>query len=520
MKNAVKLLMLLLPATACNGELFAPVSEVVDVAGNTGHDMIVLGDRLDDPYTVENMTAALFSVYGTKADRVVLKATDYYVRFLPQGEDDYDRLAALGVSMIDHPVDYEIVREGDYYHDPEIEEGKITWQYAVVKKDFEFPSDIKYEVLDDCYLSDNDASTKADWIDWNAVERESFRLTGNEEMLLPATKAGGGCPSGKITIVDDLKGGAEGVRGVKVSCNSFVKFANCYTNENGEYEMSRSFASDVRYRLVFKNKCGFAIGFNLLLVPASISSFGKHSADGLDVQIDRNSERKLFCRSVVNNACYDYYADCEAKGMQKPPANLRLWLFQLMNCSSAPMLQQGALIDDSILADFLGEYISLLKMFLPDVTLGLRGYDDYSSIYSLAIHEMAHGSHFMQAGKSYWNKFIKFILVSFVTSGFTTYGVGTESDHGYCDVAESWSYYVQTMFYRERYEDETAVFGTSYWFRPQILLSLDERGLARQKIFAALTSDITDREMLQKKLVSLYPDMKTTVNQIFGRYDE
>ena len=40
------------------------------------HGMIVLGDKLDDPYTVENMQKALSSVYGTKAERISINATD------------------------------------------------------------------------------------------------------------------------------------------------------------------------------------------------------------------------------------------------------------------------------------------------------------------------------------------------------------------------------------------------------------------------------------------------------------
>ena len=49
------------------------------------HDMIVLGDRLENPYKTDNMQKALCSLYPTKADRVDLKTTDLYVRFLPAG---------------------------------------------------------------------------------------------------------------------------------------------------------------------------------------------------------------------------------------------------------------------------------------------------------------------------------------------------------------------------------------------------------------------------------------------------
>jgi len=516
MKKDLILLAATLLACSCTGHLFDMMGENIDVTpDDSGHDMIVLGEQLEDPYSLDNMTKALQSLYGTKADRVVLEPTDLYVRFLPEDEDQYVELEEMGVVMLDHPVDYQIIKEGDYYHDPTLDEGKITWQYAVVRKDFIFPSDIQYEILDKCFLSDN-ASTKADWVDWAEVERESFKLTGNGKMLSPVTKAGDGTqPRGKITIHDDKLDRDEGVKGVKVSCNSFVKFGDAWTDDEGNYEMSKTFTSNVRYRIVFKNKKGFAIGFNLLLVPASISSFGKSSPSGMDIHIDSNSERKLFCRSVVNNAGYDFYEDCSAKGMPLPPSNLRLWLFQNLSCSSSPMLQQGAVVDNSVISEYLGEYTDLLKMFLPDITLGMKGKYYYPTIYSSAIHEFAHAVHFMKAGTDYWDRYIKFILVSFVTSGFTSYGVGTENDHGYCEIGEMWAYYLESIYYRERYNEKDASFGASYWFKPAILLNLDNRGLARQSICKALASDVCDKQSFQKRLLSLYPEMKTAINQSF-----
>ena len=61
--------------------------------------------------------------------------------------------------------------------------------------------------------------------------------------------------------MDRDKGGEpEGVRGVRVKCNCFVKSSVAYTDEDGCYRMSGSFSSKPRYRLVFKNSSGFAIG--------------------------------------------------------------------------------------------------------------------------------------------------------------------------------------------------------------------------------------------------------------------
>lgn len=488
------------------------------------HEMIVLGAQLEDPYSIDNMTKALENLYPTKAARVVLESTHYYLRFLPKNEEEFVQLEEYGLELLDHPVDYEIVQEGDYYHDPSIPEDEYTWQYAVVTKDAEIPQDIYYEILDECYIpSESDVQTRAGGIDWAAVEEEAYRLTGNLDKDALTKGSESGTPRGRITIVDSKLGSeAFGVKGVKVSCNSFVKFAHTFTDADGNYAMSKTFNSKPRYRLVFKNKYGFGIGFNLLIQPASASTLGKNSPTGLSVTITSSSERKLFTRCVVNNAAYDYYTDCKNNdgSISTPPSNLRIWLFQNLNCSSAVMLRQGAIVDNSIISDFLGDYTFLLKMFLPDITLGLKGINSsYADIYSVTVHELAHASHFMVVGKEYWDMFIKYILTSFISSGFVTYGAGTEENHGYCEVGEMWAYYLETMLYRERYNDPDIAFGQEYWFHPQIFIYLDDRGLTRSRIFPALTSEVTDKDILKKKLISMYPEFKSAINYAFGRYN-
>ena len=487
-----------------------------------GHGMIVLGDRLENPYSVGNMTKALAEVYPTKAGQTALSATHLYVRFLPVREVQLRRLARLGVEVLDHPVDYEIVREGDWYHDPSVEADRITWQYAVVKSDFPFPRDIRHEVLEACYIPDTGTgTTKADGIDWEAVERAAFRLSGNGAMLTPATKgAESAKPQGRITIVDDELGVTEGVRGVRVSCNTFVKFGQAYTDGDGRYAMTSSFSSRPRYRLVFKNTEGFEIGLNLLLSPASVSTLGRGDVQGLDAEVNRSSDRKLFTRCVVNNAGYDYCRRCAAldPAVKTPPGNFRIWLFQHLSTGSALMLQQGVLFDQLGLEKLLGEYAALLKVFLPDATLGLKGLDSYRDIYSAALHAFAHGSHFMLAGSEFWNHYAGFLVKSFVTSGMVAYGMGTEEDHGYCEIAEMWAHACQTALCRERYGPEYPACGTDHWFHPQIFLELEEAGLAPEKIFQVLTSDITDREILKKKLKSYYPEYKGAINQAFEKY--
>lgn len=521
MERISGMLLLLLAALSCSENMQPDMSGPdIFLDSSVSHEMIELGDRLENPYTTENITKALSAVYPTKG-RVEVSPTHYYVRFLPVGDEEFGLISDLDLS--DHPLDYEILKDGDYYHDPSIPDGNVTWQYAVVPDDYIFP-DIRYEIIDECFITETDTPVRSgDGIDWEAVEREAYRLTGNADMLASAeTRSGKVYPSGRVTIVDDQVNGGKpfGVAGVRVRCNTFVKYSNTYTDRDGYYSIPKKYSSKVRYRLIFKNEKGFAIGFNKLLVPASTAALGKASPEGLNVNITKDSDRKLFTRSVVNNAAYDYISRCSADDMNitPPPQDIRIWLFQGLDASSAAMIHHGAFVQSGYIKKFLGSFSSIISFFAPDITIGLDNMVMYSSIYSAVCHEMAHASHFAQVGTSYWDKYIMFIMKSYLTSGGMTYGSGDESDAGYCEVGEMWAYYVESIMYRERYGGNVPSFGSSFWFYPQIFRALDERGITRSDILCAMTQDVTDVNLLKGKLLSMHPEKSGIINQVFNRY--
>ena len=526
MRNCWKLLLPLALLTGCQGEdVPVPDGRRVDMAA-LSHGMIELGEKLEDPYTVGNMQEAVARLYPTKAGTISISATDLYVRFLPKTEDEYSFLLSKGLKLTDHPVDYRIVKEGDYYHDPDLSQDAITWQYAVVAKDFSFPAGIRYEVLDECYISENDPVTRAEsGIDWDAVEAEAYRLTGNED-LYPETRAAEEpvCPSGRITIEDpDCFGGKPyGVAGVMVCCNSFVKFATAYTDRDGYYQLSKKYSSKPRYRLVFKNSAGFSIGMNLILVPASVSTLGTGPAAGVDVHIDKDSDGSLWRRAVVNNAAYDYIARCESSDLdvKAPPQDLRIWILKDLACGSAPMLHHGALIEgNNLIQKYLGGYASLLKVFLPDITIGAKTGDGaFADLYSSVMHEMAHASHYAQVGNSWWTPFITYVIRSYVTEGKQAYGSGSGEGAGYCEVGEMWSYFMESVLFQNRYGGDLPALGTTFWFYPQIFRYLFERGLTCADIFKSLKSNVTSRDDLMDALVELVPEQERTITQVFSRY--
>lgn len=513
----------LLMLAACERNLDPEAPSSRDPLETVGHGMIRLGEKLDDPYTVENMRNALTKVYPTKADRVDISATDLYARFLPKDEAELRQLQGLGLYLLDHPMDYRILQEGDYYQDPEVGEEAITWQYAVVPHDFSFPAGIRYEVLDECYISDNDPASRADGeIDWSLVEQEAFRLTGNADLLGSETKGEGAvAPAGRITIEDPGFSGGKpfGVAGVKVAANLFVKIATAYTDRDGYYRLGKTFRGDPRYRLVFENEKGFKIGFNLILVPASVSTLGKGGNEGIDVHVDAGSDEALFRRCAVNNAAYDFYSRCTESDLDipVPPEDLRIWILPFLSESSASMLHHGAFLDNTLLQTYLNAWLPLIRIFLPDITIGTRE-QDYAGIYGVVCHELSHASHFRQVGTAFWTPYIEYVIRSFITEGQRLYGGGSGENAGYCEVGEMWGYFMQESMMKDRYGGVLNSFGNRFWFKPDIFLHLYERGMSRGEIYRSLRQDVTGADDLKSELISRYPEREGEIDRVFDSY--
>ena len=484
------------------------------------HEKMELGRKLENPYSVKNVGEALSTLYPTRAS-VDVPVTDRYVRFLPKNTEEYNRLSDLGVEMLDHPMDREILKDGDYYHDPAVPEDEITWQYAVVPSDFEFPQGIDYEVLDECFIPDEDVSTRGlGDLDWESIERKAFEITDNADLLVPETRAKSK-PSGRITIVDDkLKSKKTiGVAGVKMVANVFVKIATTYTDENGNYAFSRKFSAKPHYRICFKNSTGFSIGLNLILVPASISTIGKGSPTGIDLTIDKNSDATLFRRCVVNNAAYDYFKKCQTTGVVMPPKNLRFWILNILRPSSTLMMHHGALLDNKLVSKYIGKYTAIVRIFAPDITIGSKGKNgNYSELYSTTIHEMAHASHFQKVGTDYWKKYATYILTSYISTG-DCYGTGNGDNAGYCEIGEMWAYYIENVLYKERYGSNPG-FGANYWFKPQILMDLENGGVHRSDICASLGLYSNDIASFKSALLENCSGKATLINKTFSKYSK
>lgn len=97
----------------------------VNTDSDSTDEATVLGIQRSNPYTVANMARAYSNLGLTN---VTVTGTDQYVRFLPNSVAQLSVLDSAmesqGLELFDAPMDYDIVKEGDYYQDPSI---PILW---------------------------------------------------------------------------------------------------------------------------------------------------------------------------------------------------------------------------------------------------------------------------------------------------------------------------------------------------------------------------------------------------------
>lgn len=178
---------------------------------------VILGERKENPFSLENMKIALDTLKkmveqsdqsafkAKEIDGIELETTDLYVRFLPQDSIQYKQLMNdTTLTLFDFPLDYEIKQSGDYYEDPLLKK-PFVWYYTTVKPGYVPPVGVKYEIIEKLFIAEhseyyseelitdsentqqavrrNINSKGIDTNIFNALCVISFKLTGNEKEL-------------------------------------------------------------------------------------------------------------------------------------------------------------------------------------------------------------------------------------------------------------------------------------------------------------------------------------------------
>ena len=429
-------------------------------------EKIVLGKKLQNPYSIENMTKAIEKVRPSKLkSEGSLVANFLYVRFLPMNFDEMEILNNdTLLSLYNYPLDYEIVKMGQSYHDPNIPKNQITWQYTVVPSDYTFPS-ITYEILDYIYIPTKDEYD---------IEKEALILTNNYNQDTSLHLKADIVPSGQILIQDDVFNKDVPAIRVKVRARNWFRIDNVYTNSEGNFKMTEEFNGPVDIKLIFENEHA-RIRSTLINITGSADVSVANEVKTLHLVLSRRNRNtstnpipsgyRMWSWATVSNAIEEYRNICNFYGVGLPTNDIRVWVHRndKSNTSSmsgaAPMLQ-GSVNWYNINTDKWYDYFSnvlwipasntignLFSVFAPDIVI-TYGSEVVSSegLCELVFHEFSHASHYNKVGSGYWGNYINYIVSN------NGYGNGLAKDADLCALGEMWGYHIGWQYTRFKYD--------------------------------------------------------------------
>ena len=222
-----------------------------------GEDAIVLGEKMNDPYDIAFMSEAFqqLKAEGSELPFDVLEPTGMYVRVLAGSTAELDLLEAdTNMTWFDFPLDYEIISNGTYYHDPTLPDS-ATWKYGVIPMNYSLPSSLQHELIYNVFIPDDYPEYEKYEEEFDRLEEISESLCGYEEEddeKEISTKASKWYPSATIEAWDSVVNGYVPLQGVKVVVQRGVKYRSKITNANGYCSFDTKFKKKVNYGIIWE----------------------------------------------------------------------------------------------------------------------------------------------------------------------------------------------------------------------------------------------------------------------------
>lgn len=171
---------------SCSKEIsFSEISEINNIKSDSTNS-IILGDKLENPYTIRNMQKAYDSlIIKGNVTLVVptIRASHYYIKFSPASFEEYLKLKNTdGLILFEYPLDFEILKTGNSYHENSLPDSVPTYQYSVVQ-DLNVLNKFEFEILDSLYIPEQDTLfLKEDFSNRDFIDKmldQAYIQTGN-----------------------------------------------------------------------------------------------------------------------------------------------------------------------------------------------------------------------------------------------------------------------------------------------------------------------------------------------------
>lgn len=435
-----------------NEETIHPQNQLPDYISDIDQKyMTQLGNKLDNPYAVETMQRALNNLKSSGSNKratnedIEISTTHLYIKFKPENEEELAILKRDStLNLYEYPLDYEIVKEGDFYHDPSIPLDKPTYQYTAVKVDKNLPDAVAYEVLAELFIPDeekddeqaNERLASKEWVE--ELVNEALRITGNLEDDLnynARIEASKWRPAGRVRVWDNRAGRYVPVVDAEVRAKRWFTVHKGTTNAQGNYSCDGT----------FKRVADYSIKWEKYQFSVRSGTFGQAELSKSNLKGNWNPDLGT-SGTVVNNsqqyyalifqAARDYYYGSRF-GLSSPPRN-STWHPQVKIAADVSARQNEKPSHAAMYARTGG--------ILPSIYIRTYG-DPADRVYAVTAHELAHAAHWDMDRNAFRSLVIG-------------YGVfGNESKEA---VVESWANGVEWQFAQERYRNLFGIAGYEY----------------------------------------------------------
>ncbi|WP_141417563.1 hypothetical protein [Alistipes onderdonkii] len=410
---------------SCQKEFVSLPSELPPTSSQIITDgMTVLGQQLENPYSVENMRKALENLSPKTRAGITdmdIQPTHYYVKFHPRSAEELDILAQDStIIWYEIPLDYEIEEYGGYYHDPTIPDSLPTYQYASIEV-AKWPAvsniGVEYEILSDLFIPDEDKDEEDDdgimtrsGTKWNealtdALVEESLRMTGNEEDGESEQQTRGRSkwrPAGRITAYDNIVGGAIPLNYVRVRARRWFTTHIGYTNANGYYSCNGRFKRPANYSIAWETSRWDIRDGNIVQAYYN----GPKKTGNWDLYISANKSIRY---ATIHRALYRFYYG-NTNGLKRP-TNTRKEKIAYLH-------KKG----NGINGDYNRQWGMGVWSDIRIYGQGNNGWREMSEVFSTACHELGHAAHYTNNRNTYgkcktnliesWARCVQYILTN------------------------------------------------------------------------------------------------------------
>lgn len=525
-----------------------PVAETSKQENQDGK--LILGKKRENPYSLKNMQKAVNIVSNTAKRGVLkktkLKATHYYVVFLPENEKHMNTLRKIVDSekyvCRSHPMDYEVIQHGAEYKDKRTKDINFPVLYASIPVSDPMPN-VPYEKLEDLYLTNNDNDSDellesaslflTDNIgNINLTARKTITEKGREAILKEELNKKEGepqafwwifrkryYPQGRVMVQNTTTNSYDPVRNTRIQIYNWFFNSHCYTNNNGYFRSSERYSREMGVYFTWRSSTAtIRTHWNELIGIRVSDKIGNISRgnNGKTFNIGSWDPHK-WSKATTHNAIQKFNDYMARVGIGQRIRDLNIWVFNdAKGRGAAPMLRKYKWSNMNILFSGWLKWISPitipLKSFLnitssqiyPDLVFNYSSNRNTLNYERLVFHEAAHAVHAQQVGGKYWSIFARRTTDNIVSKG-RPYGNGIQpSAWSGQNIAlcEGWANFMENRIIFDIYPNLRADLRNRHNLEDFTMHTVPSRGEPQNWFLSGLMWDLTDRNQDDVTLVN------------------